>query len=108
MEKLDIDINADKPNEKKSQEAKEKIEKENKKDYNIDEETTVLLKDKKKKLQNKLGEIQKKLEDMGDITIYDIPEEDEKNQNSEKESKSIKKDISPSTFIGIYFLGLLY
>jgi hypothetical protein len=59
-------------------------------------------------LQNKLGEIQKKLEDMGDITIYDIPEEDEKNQNSEKESKSIKKDISPSTFIGIYFLGLLY
>ena len=87
MEKLDIDINADKPNEKKSQEAKEKIEKENKKDYNIDEETTVLLKDNKKKLQNKLGEIQKKLEDMGDITIYDIPEEDEKIKILKKNQK---------------------
>lgn len=108
IEKSEIDINADKYIERKNQEAKEKIEKENKEDYNIDEETTILLKDKKKKLQNKLGEIKKKLEDMGDIKIYDIPENDEKNQNSEKISNRKGEDISCSTFLSIYFLGLLY
>ena len=108
IDKSEIDINADKGIERKNQEAKEKIEKENKEDYNIDEETTVLLKDKKKKLQNKLGEIKKKLEDMRDIEIYDIPEKDERNQNSEKISNRIGKNIFCSTFWGSYFLGLLY
>ena len=60
------------------------------------------------KLQNKLGEIQKKLEGMGNITIYDIPEKDEKNQNSEKVSNIKGKNICLSTLIGIYLLGLLY